>query len=198
MTIPVDGPNSTKAFETKYTLLSYKKSYRDNCGDTEDSEIRFEENMTFEAVEEAVNNMQHEQPDGADYDEDGAWQFLVFADGVPVGGRGIDFEDKRRWPKGTAPKLWEAIAESVEDMFERVAVTSHAARMKRYEEAARQREIEQKKAKEQREAWAYSNALDTLATALNNRKLNPEIAFKEKKILEKLTAAFTTEEKKTT
>jgi hypothetical protein len=197
VTIPVNSPENHTASETKYAVLSYKKSYYDSGGDVEHSELEFEDQLTFVLLEGRINQLRGDQPDVADYDGDGAWQFLVFADGVPVGGRGPDFETKRRWPKGEAPKLWEAIAVAVEGIFERADITSHEKRMARYAEAERLRQIEQKKAKEQRDAWEYSRALDTLEDALKNKKLNPEIAYKEKKVLEKLTAALTpTVEKK--
>lgn len=200
MTIPVNSPENHTVSETKYAVLSYKKSHYDSGGDVEHSELEFEDQLTFVLLEGRINQLRGDQCDTADYDGDGAWQFLVFADGVPIGGRGSDFETKRRWAKGEAPRLWEAIAEAVEDLFKRADVTSHEKRMARYAEAERQRQIEQKKAKESRDAWTYSNALDTLDSALKDKKLNPEIAFKERKILEKLAAALTppVEEKKTT
>lgn len=179
-----------EASETKYALLSYRKNW-DDRGDTESSEIDFDDQLSFAELEQRITQLRESQPDDADRYGDGAWQFLVFADGVPVGNRGPDLYGKNRWNSANpAPKLWDAIMASVEDLFQRADISSEEKKQARLQEQIRKADEERKRERARMEAVHYDNALDSVKKSLETKTINPEVAFKEKALFAKLKSVF--------
>lgn len=177
---------------TKYTLISYRANWNDRHGDTENSEISFDDELTFEKLEERIFQIRADQPDDADYHGSGGdWQFLIFANGIPLGSRGKDFFNVGRWRREQEPAELKPIADEIENLFNRADISSEEKRRAREAEAQRIRDLEHKRYMAQQEAHHYDSALSTLETSLKNgKKIDPNLAFREKRLYEQLKATF--------